>query len=216
MRPNWRSCLELWWSSTGRQGGKPTNTSTATTNTTTPTPWRRHSHWIHPRSTRHTLPPPPPHSHPGDDTPVSYTPAPCSSQHSPTNTTTITTTPRGQHSCGTPPRPVRPTTTSGPGDTTPGRHHHPNHTHRHLIYTDGSSEDQPTVGRTGGFGVYFGDSRDTAQPTTQVSSGQHCTRSNTETGPNRHWYAETRCWWYKESHRKYKNGGAMTGRAPQG
>ena len=31
-----------------------------------------------------------------------------------------------------------------------------------IIYTDGSPEDHPTVGRVGGYGVYFGDARDTA------------------------------------------------------
>ena len=31
-----------------------------------------------------------------------------------------------------------------------------------IIYTDGSSEDHPMVARVGGYGVYFGDSRDTA------------------------------------------------------
>ena len=32
-----------------------------------------------------------------------------------------------------------------------------------IIYTDGSSEDHPTVGRVGGYGVSFGDARDTAK-----------------------------------------------------
>ena len=33
---------------------------------------------------------------------------------------------------------------------------------REIIYTDGSSEDHPTVERVGGYRVYFGDTRDTA------------------------------------------------------
>ena len=32
-----------------------------------------------------------------------------------------------------------------------------------IIYTDGSSEDHPTVGWVGGYGVYFGDARDTTR-----------------------------------------------------
>ena len=33
-----------------------------------------------------------------------------------------------------------------------------------IIYPDGSLELQPVVGKVGGYGVYFGDFRDTAEP----------------------------------------------------
>ena len=33
-----------------------------------------------------------------------------------------------------------------------------------IIYPGGSSEQHPVVGRVGGFGVFFGDSRDVAEP----------------------------------------------------
>ena len=36
------------------------------------------------------------------------------------------------------------------------------HTGWEIIYTEGSSEDHPTVERVGGYGVYFGDARETA------------------------------------------------------
>ena len=31
-----------------------------------------------------------------------------------------------------------------------------------IVYPDGSSENHPVVGRVGGYGVFFGDDRDTA------------------------------------------------------
>ena len=46
-----------------------------------------------------------------------------------------------------------------------------------IIYTDGSSADHPTVGRLGGFGVYFGNSHDTAQ---YIPAGEKQTNNRDE------------------------------------
>ena len=46
-----------------------------------------------------------------------------------------------------------------------------------IIYTDGSSEDHPTVARVGGYGVYFGDARDTA---TQIPREERQTNNRGE------------------------------------